>query len=483
MKEPRKTATLSEEAKIRSQQRRDFILEGNLIKVIFIVALPQVTSMLIDSIYNLTDTYFVSQLGDTAIAAVGINDSLMHLIRATAMGFGMGSASYISRSLGAKKDEEASRAAVTTLFTAMGAIAVLATLARVFLSPLVDFLGATPTIKHYTMDYAVWTLLAAPITGGTVVLAQTLRSEGSTTYSMIGNVSGCVINVILDPIFIHIMGLGVAGAAIATGISKVISFFILLTPFIRKKSVITLKPSFFTPTKAIYAEIAKMGIPTAMRSSMMSFATIITNNVAGSFGDVALASLSIANKSIRLVASGIMGFGQGFQPIAGYCWGAKRYARTVDALKYTATIGAIIGAILGAGLFFFAPLLIQIFSKNPEVLGLGLLFIRTQSVVLIPHVYVMLSNGFFQALGQPVRAAIMGLSRQLLSLIPMVLILPYFFGAEGLACAQAAADLISLCLAAILVTPVIKMLLNYRKQELAGELTQDIQVKPAIESE
>lgn len=457
---------MTEAAKAKSAQRRQFMLEGPLAKVIFITAMPQVVTMLIDSLYNMADTFFVSQIGDAAMAAVGVNDSLMMLTRSLAMGFGMGSSSYISRALGAKKDETASRAATTTLFTAMGVIFVLFTvLGSIFINPLVDLLGATESVRPYSMEYARWILLSAPITAATVCLSQTLRAEGSTTFAMIGSVSGCIVNIVLDPLLINVFGLGVAGAAIATGISKAISMSILLMPFIKRQCVVTLAPRYFTPTKEIYSEIARMGIPTMLRSSMMSFATIITNNVAKTFGDVALASISVSNKSLKLVSSGIMGFSQGFQPIAGYSWGAKKYSRVLQAFKYTVAIGSTLGLVLGAGLFLFTDNVLMIFSDNPEVLALGRIFIRTQSIVLVPHVLTLICSGLFQALGKPVLAAISGLSRQLLSLIPSVLILSYFFGATGLACSQAASDIISFIISFCLAAPTLKSLATMKNEE------------------
>jgi putative MATE family efflux protein len=456
---------MNDAVKARSEQRRTFMLEGNLIKVIFVTALPQVVTMLIDSLYNLADTFFVSSIGDAAIAAVGVNDSLMMLIRAVSIGFGMGASSYISRSLGAKKDDEASRAATTTVLTAMGFVAVIAALGEMFILPLVNFLGATDTVRPYSMEYARWILVSAPITAATVCLAQTLRAEGSTVYSMIGSVSGCVINVILDPIFITVMGMGVAGAAIATGISKVVSAVILLMPFIRRQTVISIRFRNFAPSKALYGEIARMGIPTMLRTGMMSIATILTNNIAAGFGDVALASLSVANKSIRFVSSAVMGFGQGFQPIAGYSYGAKKYGRVLKGYRYTLTIGAIIGVTLGSLLSVFASNVIQIFSSDPAILEIGMIFIRTQAIVLPLHVSVMVSNGFFMALGKPVKAALMGLSRQIISLIPSVVVLSWLFGIYGLACAQAAADVIAFTMAVILVVPTLRELRALQKEQ------------------
>ena len=453
-------------AKEKSEKRREYMLEGNLIAVIFTIAIPQVVTMLVDSVYNMADAFFVSKIGDAAIAAVGVNDSLMMLIRAISMGFGIGSASFISRALGAKRDDDASRAAVTTLFTAMGTLCVCMIVGSIFLLPLVNFLGSTDTVRVYSMQYARWILFSAPITSATIVLAQILRGEGSTMYSMAGMTSGCLINIILDPIFINIFGLGVAGAAIATDISKLVGLIILFTPFFRAKTVIRLKPSFFTPTKEIYSEIMRMGIPTMLRTGMMSMAAILINNTAASFGDAAMASIAVADKSLRMVASGVMGFGQGFQPIAGYCYGAKKYDRVLKALRYTLTIGAVIGLTLGALLVIFTSQVIRIFSEDSNVMELGMILIRTQSITMIPHVWTMIVTGLFQSLGKAMKAGIMGLTRQLLVLIPCVFILPRMFGVMGLACSQATADIISFTLAVIFVIPTIRELRDLTKGDI-----------------
>ena len=448
----------------KREERRQFMLEGNLLRVIPVIALPQVVSMLIDSLYNMADTYFVSQLGKAATAAVGVNDSLMMIMRAIALGFGMGASSYISRQLGAKNHDEASRAASTTLFTAMGIVAVIATVFYLFREPLVLLLGATETSKAFSIEYASWILFSAPITAATVCLSQTLRAEGSTTFSMIGSVSGCIINIFLDPLFINVLGMGVAGAAIATGISKFISMIILLMPYYQRKCIIDIKPKYFTPKKALYAEIARMGIPTMLRTSLMSISTITINRTAATFGDAALAAISVANKSLRFVASAVQGFGQGFQPIAGYCWGAKKYKRVKKAFYVTSAIGATLCTILGSLLFIFAEFAITIFSSEIDVMDIGLLLIRSQCVVLPMHVWVMVATGLFQALGKPFQAGFLGLCRQLFSLLPCVIIMTHFWGLTGLSLAQAASDLISFTFAFIMVVPMMKELTR-RAQE------------------
>ncbi|MCL2121767.1 MAG: MATE family efflux transporter [Clostridiales bacterium] len=458
-----------------SEARRNFMLEGNLIKVVLSVAVPTMLTMVIDSLYNMADTYFVSRLGEAAIAAVGVNDSLMNIIRSIAMGFSVGASSFISRTLGAGRDEDASRAAVTTLYTAVGTLAVVSVLASIYLLPLVNLLGATDTVRPYSMQYARWILVFAPITAGDSVLSQTLRSEGRAIFSMIGMTSGALINIILDPIFINTFGMGVAGAAIATGISKVISLFVLLWPYFKKKCVILLKPSYFSPTLAIYSEIARMGLPTMLRTGMMSVSRILINNTAAFYGDHAMASISVANKSLRLIASCIMGFSQGFQPVAGYNFGAKKYDRVLRAFRYTLTIGGISGLVLGAAMYVFAPQIIGVFSDNAGVMELGLILLRSQCITMLPHVWTMIATGLYQAMGKAFKAGVMGLSRQLVVLIPCILILPRLFGAVGLACAQAASDAIAFVIAVIFLIPTLRELLALNKSMATNTIAVQIE--------
>jgi Na+-driven multidrug efflux pump len=219
----------------------------------------------------------------------------------------------------------------------------------------------------------------------------------------------------------------------------------------------------------LYAEIARMGIPTMLRTSLMSISTITINRTAATFGDAALAAISVANKSLRFVGSAVMGFGQGFQPIAGFCWGAKKYKRVKKAFYLTSLIGVILCATLGTFLFVFAKQAITIFTPEVDVLDIGMLLIRSQCVVLPMHVWVMIATGLFQALGKPFQAGFLGLCRQAFSLIPCVLILTYMFGLTGLSVAQAASDVVSFCFALAFVIPMIKEINNLRNSDEAVE--------------
>jgi Na+-driven multidrug efflux pump len=255
------------------------------------------------------------------------------------------------------------------------------------------------------------------------------------------------------------LGLGVAGAAIATSISKAVSFLVLLWPFLRKKTMLELGFSYFTPKWSIYREVARMGIPTFLRASLMSISTVTINKFAGSFSDSALAAVSVANKCTRLVGSAIMGFGQGFQPVAGYCYGAKHYHRASRAFWVCTLIGAAMAVVIGGAMGIFAPQLVAVFAaKDEEILRIGTLMIRTQCVTMFAHVWVMIINGLFQALGRALPAAILGLSRQAICLIPSVIVLSLLFGVNGLAVSQATADLLSMAIAIPMVVRITREL-------------------------
>jgi putative MATE family efflux protein len=328
-----------------------------------------------------------------------------------------------------------------------------------------SFMGTTEFSKPYAMKYARWTFLFAPFTAGTVCLSQTLRGEGSTVLSMIGMVSGCVINIFLDPLMITVFGWGVAGAAIATGISKMISFTLLLRPYILHKSIISISLKFFKPRKDLYAEIARMGIPVALRTSLLSVSNIIINNLAAGYGDVVLAAVAVANKSMKLVGSAILGLGQGFQPIAGFCWGAKKYNRVKKAFLYTSALGVGLSTLLGVLLFIYARNVLNIFTNDVNMMNVGVILIRSQSIVLPLHVWVIISSGLFQGTGNAVQAGILGLCRQGIALIPCIVILTLVFGLNGLATAQATADVVSFSIALCMILPMMLRLNRLQEAE------------------
>jgi len=447
--------------------RQKMMLEDPLIKVVPSIAFPMMIAQLVQAFYGLVDTYFVSQLGTAATAAVGVNDSLMMFEQAIAMGIGAGASSYISRLLGAKDDKTASSVATTSLFIALGIGVLFAMISYAFMSPLIDIMGATASSKKYSMDFAKYILLGAPFTCGTFVLGQLLRAEGSTQFSMWGTVSGCVVNIILAPIFISVLKLEVAGAGMATSISKAISFFILLIPYLRKRSLLEINIKLFNAKWSIMKEVLRMSIPTFLRASMMSIASTVTNNVAGNFGDYMLAAMSVGNKVMRFLSSAIMGISQGIQPIAGFCWGAKKYRRVREVFWFIVIGGGGIALVFGLGVSFFAEPLIRFMTSgaNEDAIRMGEVILKSQCYVLSIHMVIMCMSGVFQALGKAANSSILGLARSLFALIPCVVFLSMAFGEMGLAWSRAAADILSFFIA----LPMIIKLLNDLKKKVAEE--------------
>ena len=451
-------------------KRQNMMLEKPMLRVIPLVAIPMIVSSIIDSVYNLADTFFVSGLGEVATAAVAVNDSLMNLLRAVSMGFAMGAASYISRLMGAKQDRRASSVATTTLVIGCLFSLLFGLVCYSLKDPIVDLLGSTPEAHRYSVDYATWILLAAPFTTAELILNQLLRSEGSTTYAMIGMCSGCIINCFLDPLFINGFHWGVSGAASATALSKLIGAVVLIIPYATRHAMLELSPKHFKLDKENFKEVARMGIPAFLRMSLMSLGGIVTNNVAKGFGTAVLAGIAVSNKLYRLIGSVIMGFSQGFSPVAGFCWGARKYKRAKQSYYTTLGIGFVGAFILGGLMFIFAEPLIGLFnsSGNETMLRIGALKTRSLCIVFIPHIFVMVTSNLFQSLGKPLGNLILSLSRQLLVLIPLVLILPHFFGVEGLACSQAISDLISgVCLALPFAVSMVRQINRLKDGEPA----------------
>ena len=295
------------------------MLEEPVQQVIPRLAVPTIISMLISSIYNMADTYFVSQLGTSASGAVGVIFSAMSIIQAIAFMFGMGSGTNVSHALGAKDEKLASQFVATGFFSAFGAGVIIAILGNLCLDPLVRFLGATETIAPYARDYAAYIFYGAPFMMCSLAMNNLLRFEGLAAYGMVGITSGGLLNIVLDPILIFGLKLGTAGAAIATAVSQLVSFTILLLMTNRRASAISISWKNFTPTAVIYKKMLGNGFPSLARQGIASVSTILLNTTAGAWGDAAIAAMSIVSRYLMFINSSIIGFGQGFQPVCGFC--------------------------------------------------------------------------------------------------------------------------------------------------------------------
>ena len=413
-------------------------------KLIVTLAVPTVISMMTTAIYNMADTAFVSQLGTSAAGAVGIVFSLMAIIQAIGFMLGMGAGSLISRLLGQQKNQEANRTGSTAFFTALAFGLLLSVFGLLFLNPLMGALGATPTILPYARDYAQYILFGAPVMCASFVLNNLLRSQGKALLAMFGIATGGILNIGLDPLFIFVFRLGIGGAAIATLLSQCVSFCILLSFFLRGKSVVRLSIRQVSRQWQTYWLIVKTGLPSFCRQGLASIATVALNVSAAAYGDPAVAAMSIVGRIFMLVLSAMLGFGQGYQPVVGFNYGAKKYSRVRHAFRFSLTVGLVLLTVLGTVGFLFAPQIMALFRRaDAEVIAIGALACRAQCVALIFQPLIVICNMTFQVLGRSWQATFISSCRQGIFFLPLILILPACFGLTGVQLTQPAADLLT----------------------------------------
>ena len=448
---------------LSSESKRDAMLTAPLRKLIPAMALPTIISMLISSIYSLADTFFVSKLGTDATSAVGINASLDQIIMLAGSFLAMGAGSYVSRLLGANNNDKAEQVLVTSSVTAFAFGLVVLIVGKINLVPLVRFLGAIPDIEQYSIDYATYVLYAAPFMAMSFVLNNTLRAEGSATRAMIGMTVGGILNCVLDPIFIFTFDMGVKGASVATAISKLVSFAILLWPYISGRSVVRFALSKIRYSYDIVAEVVKMGSPSLLRMGLSITSAILMNRIAGAqFSTSVLAAISVTNRLLMVLFSACLGLGQGFQPVVGFCWGAKRTDRIVEAYNFTSKLSAIAIALPSAVVFIFAKQLIGSFTTTDEtMLEIGMFALRAQCVVMPLHAWNIVVNMLYAGMGRAFGALIMSCTRQGLCFIPLLYTLPRLFGVWGLAAIQAGAEIFTLLISIPLAMSILRQLKQF----------------------
>lgn len=409
-------------------------------KLVMNLAIPSIISMVITSIYSMADTYFVGLLDTSASAAVGISFSLMAIVQTIAFTMGMGSGNYISRLLGDKKTDEASKVVSTSFFTTFAIGVVFSLLGLIFIDPLVRLLGATPTMMVHAKDYVRYIFFGVPFIMSSYVLNNILRFQGSAYYSMFGIGLGGILNIILDPIFIFTLGLGTAGAAIATSISQFISFCLLLYAS-GKGGNLKISIKNFSPNWKMYKEIIRTGSPSFFRQGLASVTGIILNQSAGFYGDPAIAAMSIVARALHFAFAALLGFGQGFQPVCGLNYGAKLYKRVLEAFWFCvklAAVALVVFAVLG---FVFAPEIVAIFRREDlEVIEIGTLAMRLQCITFPLLSWVVLNNMLHQTIGKAKEASILALARQGLFFLPLLLLLPPILGLLGIQLSQPLAD-------------------------------------------
>jgi len=443
------------------EKRTQMMLEAPVSRVIPRLAIPTIISMLITAIYNMADTFFVSQIGTSASGAVGVIFSAMAIIQAVSFMMGMGTGTNVSQALGAGDEERARRYAAVGFFTAFGMGVIIAILGLANIDPLVRFLGATETIAPYAKDYATYIFYAAPFMMCSFVMNNLLRFEGLAMYGMVGITTGGILNMILDPIFIFGLGLGTSGAAIATAISQFVSFSILLFMCNTKPDAITIDPRNFKPTAKMYGKIIYIGFPSLGRQGIASISTILLNTAAGVHGDAAIAAMSIVTRFIMFINSSIIGFGQGFQPVCGFSYGAGRYSRVREAFWFCVKVSTVLLVVLGGCSMLLSSQIVTVFRRDDaEVIRIGTTALRLQLSTLPLWGFIVMSNMLTQSIGYGARATLLSIARQGIFLIPALLVLPGALGLIGIQIAQPISDVCTLGLTIVIMRNVLKQLKN-----------------------
>lgn len=449
---------------VTSELQHKKMTETPITPLLVSLSLPSVANMLLSSIYNMADTYFVTSIGESAIGGVGVVFSIQSIIQAVGFGVSMGSSSIVSRKLGEKDNESANRFASSAVLMGFVLGLAIAVICLSVLNPLLRIIGATETILPFARDYATVILMAAPLMCTSFVLGPLLRAEGRATFSMIVGLSGGLINLALDPLFIFTFGLGVRGAAIATAISQTLSFSFALSFYIFGKSVIKLSPRFISRKSKDYWLIIKTGAPTVFRQGLGSVATALLNGKIKIYGDAAVAAVTLANKVYIFLRSIVLGVGQGFQPIAGYNYGAKRLDR-VKKVFIAATIFGSCAAIFGAVICATIPGTVMklLGAENPDTVAIGTRLLLMYSIALPLLGFSSYVNMMYQSLGFVAGATFLASCRQGIFFIPLIFVLPIFFNMNGVLLTQPIADILTFIASIPFCIWFLKNILNDKK--------------------
>ncbi len=454
-------------AEDRTAQQFRKMTETPIPKLILSLAAPTILSMLITSIYNLADTFFVGQISTSASGAVGVVSSLMAIIQALGFMLGHGAGSIISRSLGSQNTKAATRFASTSFFTALTFGLILAAVGLTTLPHFMMLLGSTETILPHACAYARPILIAAPLMMSSLVMNNILRYEGKASFAMIGLVTGGVLNMVLDPVFIFGFGLGTAGAGIATALSQSISFCILLSMFLRGKTVSQFQLSAVTRSPAEFGTILTTGLPSFGRQGLNSIGGMLLNIAARSYGDAAVAGMSIVSRIFMFIISVAIGTGQGFQPVAGFNYGARKYRRVEKACVFTMCASFCFLSVIVAACWFNAEALIKLFRDDPEVTAIALPAFRYQCFACFLQPVIVAGNMLFQSIGKSGRATFLACCRQGVFFIPLILTLPRMFGLLGIEICQPIADVLTFVVTVPFLFPFLHQLVKMEEAETA----------------
>lgn len=424
--------------------RRDFLTKTPIPELIIKLSIPTIISMLVTALYNMADTYFVGKISTQATASVGLVFSVMAIIQAMGFFCGHGSGNFIARMLGAGKVKEANEMASTGFCMAMICGIIIAVVGNIFIEPLASAIGATKTSMADTKAYMSIILIGAPFMMCQFVINNQLRFQGRAVYAMVGLMCGAVFNVGLDPLLILVFDMGVRGAAIATITGQFMSFLVLLIISLRGQTIkLNIKNIRFN---GFYLkEITNGGAPSLFRQGLAAAATLLLNKYAGMYGDdAAIAGMSITTRVMMMLGSAVIGFGQGYQPVCSYNYGANLKKRVREGYFFCIKYGTIFLVFAGAICFIFAPDIIWAFRKDKDVVAVGKVALRFQACVLPCMATTVITNMMLQSIGKGVKATITSSARSGIFFIPLILILPRLFGIRGVEVTQTIADILAM---------------------------------------
>lgn len=413
-------------------------------KALLAMGIPTMLGMMVNAIYNLVDAYFVGGLGTSQMGAISVVYPLGQVVVGLGLLFGNGSASYLSRLLGNRDQEQADRVASTALYSSVAVGAVLITFSMIFLRPILRLLGATDSIMPYAMTYAGIYVVSCIFNVFNVTMNNIVTSEGAAKTTMFALMAGAVLNIGLDPVFIYTLDMGVAGAAIATAISQIVSTLIYLTFIFRKKSIYSFKMKNCTFTKEIMSEIFKIGVPTLVFQILTSLSISLVNTQARPYGDSVIAGMGAVTRIVSMGSLIVFGFIKGFQPIAGYSYGAKKFDRLHKAIRTSILWSTVFCVIYGLLLTIFSSRIIAQFTDGDlEMIRVGTQSLRINGLSFLLFGFYTVYSSLFLALGKGLEGFVLGACRQGICFVPVILILPVFWGINGILYVQPIADVLS----------------------------------------
>ena len=449
-------------------KKMELLGSASIPKALLSMGIPTMIGMLVNAFYNLVDAYFVGGLGESQMGAISVVYPLGQVVVGLGLLFGNGAASYISRLLGRGDKENADKVASTALYSSVSVGAVIIIISMVFLHPILKLLGATDSILPFAATYASVYIVSCIFNVFNVTMNNIVTSEGAAKTTMCALLTGAVLNIALDPLFIYVFDLGVAGAAIATAISQVVSTCVYQIYILRKKSVFHFRVKDCTYTKETMSEIFKIGIPTLVFQILTSVSISLINNAAGDYGDSAIAGMGVVTRLISMGSLSVFGFIKGFQPIAGYSYGAKKFDRLREAIKTSILWSTVFCVIFGVILALFPTAIVSQFTKgDAEMIRIGAASLRANGISIMLFGFYTVYSSLFLALGKGREGFILGACRQGICFIPVILLLPMVWGLNGIMYAQPIADVLSAIITVFMAIPLHKKLNEMQKQTAA----------------